>query len=137
MEDHSPNKSKGYNKTEKASNLVRSLNVSTKKAASICWNLYENGVDIRTPSQSGISKSVFRKPDQLNQEMKEKLQLENLVLYFDGKRIENEEYQVLVLQNEGKEVKLAAICLPNEKARTMFEGIANILDEYCWMLQAI
>jgi len=35
-EDHSPNKSKEYNKTEKASNLVRSQDVSTKKAASIC-----------------------------------------------------------------------------------------------------
>ena len=35
-EDHSQNKSRGYNKTEKASNFVRSLNVSTKKAASIC-----------------------------------------------------------------------------------------------------
>jgi len=26
-------------------------------------------------------------------------------------------------------VKLAAICLPNGKARTVFEGIANVLDE--------
>ena len=73
-------------------------------AASICRNLYENGIDIGTPSQSGIYKSVFRKADQLNQEMKEKLQLENWALHFDGKRIENEEYQ-----NEGKEVKLADI----------------------------
>ena len=55
--DHSPNKSRGYNKTEKAFKLVISLNVSTKKAARICRNLYENGVDIKTPSQSGIYKS--------------------------------------------------------------------------------
>jgi len=34
------------------------------------------------------------------------------------------------LQKEGKEVKLAAICLPNGKARNVFEGIANVLDEY-------
>ena len=71
--------------------------MSTKKAGSICWNLYENGVEIRTTSQSEINKSVFRKADQLNQEVKEKLQLQNWALHFDGKRIENEEYQVLVL----------------------------------------
>ena len=46
-EDHSQNKSRGY----------------SKKATSICQNLYENNVDIRTPSQSGIYKSVFRKAD--------------------------------------------------------------------------
>ena len=70
-EDHSPNKSRGYNKTEKASKWVRYLNVSTKKATSNCRNLYENGVEIGTYSQSGIYKSMFRKADQLNQEMKE------------------------------------------------------------------
>ena len=32
LKDHYQNKSKGYNKIEKASNLIRSLNVSTKKA---------------------------------------------------------------------------------------------------------
>ena len=81
----------GCNKTQKASNLVRSLNVSTKKAANICLNLYENDVDIGTPSHHGIYKYVFRKTDQLNQELKEKLQLQNWALHFDGKRIENEE----------------------------------------------
>ena len=83
-----------------------------------------------TNSQSGIYKSVFRKVDKLNYEMKEKLQLENWALYFNGKRIKNEEYQVLVLKNKGKEVKVAAICLPNRKAITVFEGMANFLDEY-------
>ena len=47
---------------------------------------------------------MFRWADQLNQEMKERLQLKNLTLHFDSKRIENEEYQILVLQNEEKEV---------------------------------
>ena len=129
-EDHSPNKSRGYNKIDKASNLVSSLNVSTKKAASICRNLYENGVDIGTLSQYGIYKSVFRKADQLNQEIKDKLQLENWSLHFDSKQIEKEEYQVLVLQNEEKEVKLSVICPPNGKARTVFKGIENVFDEY-------
>jgi len=27
-------------------------------------------------------------------------------------------------------LKLAVICLPNGKARILFEGIANVLDEY-------
>ena len=62
--------------------------------------------------------------------MKEKLQLDNWAFHCDGNQIENEEYQVLVLQNEGKEVKLAAICLSSGKARTVFEGIQNVLDEY-------
>ena len=51
-------------------------------------------------------------------------------MHFDGKHIDNQEYQVLVLKNEQREVKLAALDLPNGKADTVVKGIVAVLDEY-------
>ncbi|CAI9725298.1 Hypothetical predicted protein [Octopus vulgaris] len=62
--------------------------------------------------------------------MKKTLHLENWSLHFDGKRIDDQEYQVLVLKNEQSEVKLEALQLLNGKANTVVKGITAILDEY-------
>jgi hypothetical protein len=51
-------------------------------------------------------------------------------LHFDGKRIEGQEFQVVVLKNELREVKLEVLDLPNSKAETVFKGITTVLDEY-------
>jgi len=56
--------------------------------------------------------------------------LENLCFHFDGKRIDNKEYQVLDLKNELKEVKLEALVLPNGKAKIVLNEITDILYEY-------
>ncbi|CAI9721725.1 Hypothetical predicted protein [Octopus vulgaris] len=61
--------------------------------------------------------------------MKKTLHLENL-LYFDGKCIDDQEYQVLVLKNVQREVKLEVLQLPNRKADTGLKGITAVLDEY-------
>ena len=58
------------------------------------------------------------------------MQLENWFLHFDGKHIEENEYQVVVLKNERTEVKLDALHLKDGKADTISEGIAKVLDKY-------
>ena len=60
--------------------------------------------------------------------MKKTLHLENWSLHFDGKRIDEQEYQVL--KNERREVMFEALDLPNGKADTVVKGITAVLDEY-------
>ena len=62
--------------------------------------------------------------------MKGTLHFENWSLHFDRKRINHQEYQVLVLKNEQREVKLQALDLPDGKAGTVVKGITAVLDEY-------
>lgn len=40
----------------------------------------------------------------LKAEMNKTLHFENLLLHFDGKRIDGQEYQMLVLKNERREI---------------------------------
>ncbi|CAI9716102.1 Hypothetical predicted protein [Octopus vulgaris] len=69
--------------------------------------------------------------DRLSEKKMEKtLHLENWPLQFDGKRIDDQEYQVLVLKNEQREVKLEALQLRNGKTDTDVKGITAVLDEY-------
>ena len=89
-----------------------------------------DGIDIPTPSQAAIYKSTFKEAAKLKEEIIEKLLMEQWSLHFDGKRIEENEYQVVVLKNERTEVKLAALLLKDGKAETIAEGIAKVLDEY-------
>ena len=51
-------------------------------------------------------------------------------MHFDGKSIQKTEYQVVVLKNENKEIRLAVVGLANGKGKTIFDGIKAILDEY-------
>ena len=62
--------------------------------------------------------------------MKENLQMENWFLHFDGKHIEENEYQVVVLKNERTEVKLDALRLKNGKADTIAQAITKVIDKY-------
>jgi hypothetical protein len=119
-----------HNKSKVATNLVTSTRVSTSKAAKICKQLSRDGVDIPTPSQAAIYKSTFKQAAKLKEELRETLQMEQWSLHFDGKHIEEHEYQVVVLKNERTEVKLDALRLKDGKAETIAEGIAKVLDEY-------
>ena len=58
------------------------------------------------------------------------LNTEQWSLHFDGKRLNENEYQVVVLKNERMEVKLAALCLKDGKAETITYGISTVLNEY-------
>ena len=129
-EDQCASARKKYCKTRTATALVTSSKLSTSKAATVCQQLSQCGIDVGTPSQSGIYRSTIKEAKKLKEEMKRTLNLENWSLHFDGKRIDGQEYQVLVLKNEKREVKLEALDLPNGKADTVVKGITAVLDEY-------
>ena len=111
-------------------NLVTSTRASTRKAAKICKQLALDGVNIPTPCQARVYKSVFKEASKLKKEMMKNLNTEQWSLHFDRKRLNKNEYQVVVLKNERMEVKLAALCLKDGKAETITDGISTVLEEY-------
>jgi hypothetical protein len=85
--EQSTSTSKNYSKTKTATKLVTSSKLSTSKAATICRQLSQDGIDIQTPSQSGIFRSTIKEAVKLKEEMKKTLHLESWSLHFDGKRV--------------------------------------------------
>ena len=116
-------------KTASAIRLVTIAKLSTRKAHKVCKTLSESGVSIPTPSQSGVYRAVMRK-EELKKHFVENFRHENWCLHFDRKTIQKKEYQVVVLKNENKEIRLAVVELANGKGKTIFDGIKAILDEY-------
>ena len=51
-------------------------------------------------------------------------------MHFDGKTIQKKEYQVVVLKNANREIRLAIVELANGKGKTIFDGIKAMFDEY-------
>lgn len=84
--------------------------------------LSQEGIDVETPSQSVIYRLIIKDAVKLKEGMKKTLPLEDSAVHFDGKQINNQEFQVLVLKNERREVKLEALYLPNGKADTIVKG---------------
>lgn len=110
--------------------MVISAGVSTSKAAKLCQQLFNDGVEISTPTQAAIYKATFREAEKVKKRLKESLRNENWCLHFDGKRLEDNEYQVVVLSNTRTVINLDAIQLANGKAETIAHGIAKVLDEF-------
>ena len=54
-----------YNRTKLASNLVITESLSTNKSARICKKLFEKGIEIETPSQTGIWRSTIRQGESM------------------------------------------------------------------------
>ena len=86
-------------------------------------------IDVERPSQSGIYRFTIKEAIKFKEEMKKTLRLQKWSLHLNSKRIDDKEYQVLLLKNERREVKLEALDLPNEKADTAVKGITAALDE--------
>ncbi|MEJ2259198.1 MAG: hypothetical protein P8X78_01585 [Nitrosopumilaceae archaeon] len=86
-----PRTTRKYSKSKIATKLVTSTGVSTSKAAKICKQLSDDGVDIQTPSQAAIYKSTFREAAKLKEEMIQTLQMEQWSIHFDGKHIDKHE----------------------------------------------
>ena len=109
--------------------------LSARRAHKVCKTLSESGVSIPTPSQSGVYRAVMRKGEELKKHFVENLRHENWCLHFDGKTIQKKEYQVVVLKNENKEIRLAVVELANGKEKTIYDRIKAILDEFnLWSL---
>lgn len=104
--------------------------MSTRKAHKVCEILSESGVSIPTPTQSGVYKAVMKEGQELKKNFMENLKNEHWCLHFDGKTIQKKEYQVVVLKNENREVRLAVLELVNGKGETIFNGIKTVLDEF-------
>ena len=75
-------------------NLVTSTRVSARKAAKICKKLKLDGVNIPTPNQAGVYKSVFKEASKLKKEMMKNFNTEQWILHFDGKRLNKNEYRL-------------------------------------------
>ena len=113
-----------------AVNLEISTRVSTRKADKSCKQLALNGVNIPTAGQARVYKSVFKEASKLKKEMMKNLNTKQWSLYFDGKRLNENKYQVVVLKNERTEVKLAVLCLKGGKTETITDRISTVLEEY-------
>ncbi|CAI9727369.1 Hypothetical predicted protein [Octopus vulgaris] len=89
-----------YSKTGTPTKLVISSKLSTQKAATVCRQLSQDGINVETPSQSGIYRLTIKEAVKLKQKMKKTPHLENWSLHFHGKCIDDQENQVLALKNE-------------------------------------
>lgn len=110
--------------------LVNNANLSTNKAAKVCKQLAESGIDISTPSQSGIYRAVIKSAENLEEFYTRTLQNEEWCLHFDGKKIGKKEIQVIGIKNERREIKLAVLVLENGQALTIFNGIKETLNKF-------
>ena len=81
-EDQSTSARKKYCKTKTATKLVTSSKLSNSKAATVCQQLSQCGIDVGTPSQSGIYRSTSKEAKKLKEEMKKNTELRKLVTAF-------------------------------------------------------
>ena len=82
------------------------------------------------PTQAGIYKASMREAEKMKKNFKQTLKYEEWALHFDGRKINNEEIQVVVLKNNLCEVQFAVLSLKNKKAMTIYNGLLEILNEY-------
>ena len=58
------------------------------------------------------------------------LHQEKWSLHFHGKHLVGFEHQAVVLENEEREIKLAALKLEDGKATTIAQGLKGVLEEF-------
>lgn len=121
-ESYEPRVKKVTCSTKAAVKMVQTSNVSTRNAAKICKELLKSGIDIPTPSQSGVYKASIKAAERMEEKYMATLKEENWCMHFDGKKYGKNEVQVVVLTNEFKEVRLAVMKLHNGQSLTIFEG---------------
>ena len=81
-EDQSTSARKKYCKTKTATKLITPSKLSTSKVATVCEQLSQCGIDVGTPSQSGIYRSTSKEAKKLKEEMKKSTELRKLVTAF-------------------------------------------------------
>lgn len=123
-------KKKKYQATTSAAKLVSKASLSTRKASNVLQNLAEEGIDVPTPSQSGIWRRVIKDAEKIKNRLKVVITKEEFCLHFDGKRIGNKEYQVVCLKNSSRVIHLGALACESGSAEDIFIPMQALLDEY-------
>ncbi len=119
-----------HNPTGVARRLVSSSKLSFHGAAKVCRQLSDEGIKIPTLCQSAIYKAIYTRAAQVKNHLVSTLFLEKWSIHFDGKHVDGFEHQAVVLKNETKEIKLAALRLKDGKAATIAEGLQGVLEEF-------
>ncbi|XP_073414115.1 N-terminal Xaa-Pro-Lys N-methyltransferase 2 isoform X1 [Dendrobates tinctorius] len=128
----SPERTPKYKRasTTTASLLVLKNNISTHKANKVLATIAEQGHDVTVPSQSGVWRRTISEGQKMKTKVFEKLQSKDpYCLHFDGKRIQGEEYQVVLLKNTTTEIKLGILKCENGSATAIHKEL-QLIDEY-------
>ena len=113
-----------------AVNIAKKGELSSNKVSRICDLLNNEGISVPNPCQSGVYKGLMKEGKRLKDMYKEMLKQHEWSLHFDGKIIKKKEYQVIVLKNATKEIKLAVLELKDGKGSTIYEAVKMVIDEY-------
>ena len=116
--------------TKRAMNLVKKTNLSTHKAAAVCNQLSDDGIDLPTPSQSGVYKACYREAERMKNSLQANLKADAWVLHFDGKALDGKERQVVLVKNAKREIRIAVLTLDNAKSDPIFRKLVDVLDDY-------
>lgn len=117
--------------TSHAAKLVTKKSLSSNKAAVVCSSLAEDGISVPTPSQSGVWRAVIRSGEDAKRKIKSILQEERqFCLHFDGKRIANHEYQVVILKSSLRELKLGVVKCESGSSQDIFNALQRLLNEF-------
>ncbi len=116
--------------TASATRLVTEEGLSTRKAANICSKLADEGMELPTPSQSGIWRRLQKEAEKRKKEIMSYLAKEDFCLHFDGKRLQGKEYQVVLLHSSTHTIRLGVLACATSGADDIFDGIKGLLDTY-------
>lgn len=117
--------------TSHAVKLVTKKSLSSNKAAVVCSSLAEDGINVPTPSQSGVWRGVIRSGEAAKGKIKSILEEEkNFCIHFDGKRILHQEYQVVVLKSPVRELKLGIVKCDSGSSEHIFNALQGLLNEF-------
>ena len=90
----------------------------------------EEETNVPTPSQSGVWRRVIKDAENVKNRLKKFISEEEFCLYFDGKRINNKEYQVVCLKNSARTLHLGVLACESGSAKDIFIPLQALLDEY-------
>ena len=128
--EDSPVKSATRHSTKSAAKLVSKHSLSTRKASQVLQSLAEDGVSVPTPSQSGIWRRTIRDAEQVKNRLMELISEEKFCLHFDGKKIDNKEYQVVCLNNDRRTLQLGILACDSGTSADIYTPLHDLLDEY-------
>lgn len=116
--------------TKSAAKLVYKHSLSTRKSSQVLQSLAEDGFSIPTPSQSGVWRRTIRDAEQVKNRLMELISEEKFCLHFDGKKIDNKEYQVVCLKNDRRTLQLGILACDSGNSADIYKQLQDLLDEY-------